>query len=255
VTTWAHNHGAERIIVFKGDPQKFALGKFYKKKNAWTPLVIDDTDEVASELISTAQSAGIDFCEGKVQWESAPYPNVTKTIHLRQFQIDCRPWKFEKGDVAVMVGLYDPRKTPETNLAQHLAFRGEYVATDDKAADLDPTLYTNNLAFCGENPDECVSSLSLGYKIFAIVLKLGMVAPYTPFREALGWFTLVIIILLLVFGLYFLSRFIWRDLFAKRKDLHLPLKQRDTELPFFDSSSVDSGIAQTNFSKGIYVQP
>eukprot|EP00493_Phyllostaurus_siculus_P024605 UN24945 len=59
VTNWVHHHGAKRIIVFKGDPQKFALGKSYKKKNAWTPLVIDDTDEVASELISSAQRAGI----------------------------------------------------------------------------------------------------------------------------------------------------------------------------------------------------
>jgi len=239
-TIWAHNHGAERIIVFKGDPQKFALGKFYKQPNSWTPLVIDDTDEVASELISTAQSAGIDFCEGKIQWETEPYPNVTNSIHLRQFQIDCKPWKFEKGDVAVIVGLYDPRRSPETNLAQHLLFRGEYVATDRNAADVDPTLYTNNLQICGENPDECVVSLGLGYKIFAMVLKGGMVVPYTPFREAIGWLTLVIMILLLVLGFYFLSSLIWRDLFAKRINLHSRLKQRDVELPFFDSSRVVS---------------
>merc|ERR1719242_792072 len=252
VTNWVHHHGAERIIVFKGDPQKFALGKSYKKKNAWTPLVIDDTDEVASELISSAQRAGIDYCEGKVQWELAPYPNVTKSIHLRQFRIDCRPWKFEKGDVAVIVGLYDPRKTPETNLGQHLAFRGEYVATEDKAPDVDPKLYTDNLAFCGENPEECISSLPFGYKSFVLLLNLGFVVPYTPFRDALGWFALVIIISLFASGLYFLSSLIWRDVFTKRKDLHLPLKQRDIELPLFDSSTVGSETDLVK-SKKIYV--
>jgi len=252
VTNWVHHHGAERIIVFKGDPQKFALGKSYRKKNAWTPLVIDDTDEVASELISSAQSAGIDYCEGKVQWESAPYPNVTKSIHLRQFRIDCRPWKFEKGDVAAIVGLYDPRKTPETNLGQHLGLRGEYVPTDDKAADADPTLYTDNLAFCGENPEECISSMPFGYKVFVLLLNLGFAVPYTPLREALGWFALVIIISLFASGLYFLSSLIWRDLFAKRKDLHLPLKQRDIELPLFDSSTVGSETDLVR-SKKIYV--
>ena len=41
------------------------------RSEALSLLVIDDTDEVASELISTAQSAGIDFCEGKVQWAAS----------------------------------------------------------------------------------------------------------------------------------------------------------------------------------------
>merc|ERR1711951_170734 len=108
------------------------------------------------------------------------------------------------------------------------------------------------IAFCYENPDECLSGLRLGYKLFVLLLNLGFVVPYTPFREALGWFALVIIISLFASGLYFLSSLIWRDLFAKRKDLHLPLKQRDIELPFFDSSTVGSETDLVR-SKKIYV--
>jgi len=240
VTNWVHNHGAERIIVFKGDPQKFALGKSYWQKNAWTPVLIDDVDTVASELIDSAQNAGIDFCEGKTQWESEPYPNVKNDIHLRQFQLECKSWKFEKGDAATIVALFDPRKTPETNLMQHIAFRGEYVPTDPNAADLDPQLYTHNTGFCGQNPDECVFSMSLGYKVFTVVFNLGNLPPYTPFKAAIGWSALVVIILLLALALYSISNLMLRSFLAERKDLHLPTKERDVELPLFGSSSVNS---------------
>jgi len=244
MTTWVHNHGAERIIVFKGHPQKFALGSSYARKNAWTPLVIDDVDTVASELIDSAQNAGIDFCEGKVQWESEPHPNVKTDVHLRQLQLDCKSWKFEKGDAATIVALYDPRKTPETNLMQHLVFRGDYVPSDANAADLDPKLYTHNIIFCGQNPDECVFSMSLGYKIFAVVFNLGNLPPYTLFTEAIGWAMLVIIILLLTLAFWYISNLMLRDVLTKRKDSNLLKKECDIELPLFDSSSVNSETKQ-----------
>lgn len=248
VTNWVHNHGAERIIVFKGDPKKFDLEKDYAQKNAWTPRAIDDVDTVASELIDSATNAGIDFCEGEIQWESDPYPNVKNDIHLRQFRINCKSWKFEKGDAATIVALFDPRKTEETNLLQHIAFRGEYVASDPNAADLDPELYTHNTGFCGQNPDECVFSMSLGYKVFAVVLNLGNLPPYAPFKAAIGWALLVIIIVLLILVFYFTFKLMLQDVLAKEKDFSLPTKESDIELPFFDSSRTDSETFKRNCS-------
>merc|ERR1719499_1599816 len=82
LTNWCHTHGAEHIIVFKGDPNKFALGQKYKKNDIWTPLHVKDVDAVAEELKQSAKENGVDFCEGKIQWEGE---------EIRMTKINCKP--------------------------------------------------------------------------------------------------------------------------------------------------------------------
>lgn len=164
-TNWCHTHGAEHIIIFKGDPSKFALGGKYAKKDPWTPKHVDDVDTVADELIQSAREAGIGHCNGNIQWDGEE-PRMT--------QFNCKPWHFKKGDVGAIVALYDTARRPYTNMRQHLIFRGDYYPDDPNLIEKDTGLIFENLQFCGENPDHCVSQASLGYKMYMVFVQSWM---------------------------------------------------------------------------------
>ena len=198
-TNWCHTHGAEHIIVFKGDPSKFALGKKYAKKDPWTPKHVDDVDSVANELIQSASEAGIGHCKGKLQWEGE---------EIRMTQFNCKPWHFKEGDIAAIVTLYDPVRRPYTNLRQHFIFRGDWYPDDPNIVDKRPELVFKNTQFCGENPDRCVSQASLGFKIYMVVVNGGWMPEYYPHKVAVGWVILIVFISLALFGIYKLLKWL-----------------------------------------------
>lgn len=177
-SNWCHTHGAEHIIIFKGDPKKFALGQKYAKNDPWTPKPVDNVDDVASELIESATAAGIGHCEGNIQWEGE---------EIRMTQINCKPWQFKEGEVAAIVALYDPTRRPYTNLRQHFIFRGDWFPDDPSIVDRRPDLKFENTKFCGENPAHCLSHADMGIKVFMVVVNFGWMPEYYAWKSFVGW--------------------------------------------------------------------
>jgi len=193
-TNWCHTHGAEHIIIFKGDPSKFALGKKYSKRNPWFPKPVDNVDDVANDLIQSATEVGIGYCEGKIQWEGE---------EIRMTQFNCNPWKFKKGDTAAIVTLYDPVHRPYTNLRQHFIFRGDWVPDDPSIVDRNrEELLFKNLQFCGENADQCLDQITLGYKIYMVIVNFGWMQEYSVTKNSIGWLILMASVALVLIGFY-----------------------------------------------------
>ena len=191
--TRCHTHGAEHIIIFKGDPSKFALGQKYSKRDPWTPKHVHDVDSVANELIQSASEAGIGHCKGNIQWQGE---------EIRMTQINCKPWQFKEGDIAAIAILYDPVRRPYTNLRQHLIFRGDWYPDEPNIADRRPDLMFENTKFCGENPNHCVSHASLGYKMYMVIVNRGWMPEYYLHVVVVGWLILVIFFGLMLLGVY-----------------------------------------------------
>merc|ERR1712048_152457 len=209
-TNWCHTHGAEHIIVFKGDPSKFALGQKYSKSAPWTPKHVDNVDDVAAELIQSATEAGIDHCKGEIQREGE---------HVRMTKLNCKPWKFKEGDVAAFVTLYDSVRRPEMSMKQHFVFRGDWFPDNPEIADQRPELLLQNTHFCGEDPDHCVQEISLGLKIYMVVVNLGWMPEYSITKEYIGWLILAVIVAVLValvsFGSYKLLKYMFNKFSLK----------------------------------------
>merc|ERR1711994_450335 len=176
---------------FKGDPSKFALGQKYKKKDPWTPKRVDNVDNVAAELKQSAKEAGIDSCEGEMQWEGE---------EIRMTKLNCKPWKFKEGEIASIITLYDPVRRPYTNLRQHFIFRGDWFPDDPSIADRRPDLLMQNTKFCGEDPDRCLDHLSLGMKAYIVLVNFGWMPENFATKEFLGWFILVSLLVLMSYA-------------------------------------------------------
>lgn len=205
-TNWCHTHGAEHIIIFKGDPSKFALGQKYAKKDAWTPKPVGNVDNVANELIQSATDAGIGYCKGKIQWEGE---------EIRMTQFNCNPWKFKEGDIVAMIILYDPVRRPYTNLRQHFIFRGDWFPDDPDIVDQRPDLRFENTKFCGEDPEHCVSQASLGYKVYMVVVNFGWMPEYYASKAFFGWFLLLVILAFMSCACYILLKRLCAKCFPK----------------------------------------
>jgi len=221
ITNWCHTHGAEHIIIFKGDPSKFALGQKYKKKDAWTPKHVDNVDDVANELIQSATEAGIGHCEGKIQWEGE---------EIRMTKINCKPWKFKEGDIASIISLYDPVRRPYTNLMQHFIFRGDWFPADPNIVEKRPDLLYENTKFCGENPHHCLSSASLGVKVYMVLVNFGWMPEYYAAKAFLGWFILLTLLGLMSFGCFKLIMWLQRR-FIRKTACFPNMKEELIELP------------------------
>lgn len=166
-TVWSHMHGAQKIYMFKGHPKDFNIGHKYSKVNDHTPLQIDDIEKVSQDIENSAKANKIEWCEGQQRWENVDYPDVEQKSYVRQTVWNCGDWHFEKDDVVVLLAFYDLiQKEVAVGSWQHLAARFEYYL--DNEEDFYPELETNNLIFCGENPDECLHVATLGYKFAAI---------------------------------------------------------------------------------------
>lgn len=198
-SNWCHTHGAEHIIIFKGDPKKFALGHKYAKRNAWTPKPVDNVHDVANELIKSATEEGIGHCKGNIQWEGE---------EIRMTQFNCKPWKFVEGEIATIVSLYDPLSRPSTNLRQHLIFRGDWFPNKPSIVDQRPELRLKNAHSCGENPNQCVSELTLGFKIYLVVVNFGFIPEYCSYKAGIGWLVLIGLISAIIFGIYQFSKWL-----------------------------------------------
>lgn len=203
-TNWCHTHGAEHIIVFKGDPQKFALGQKYSKADPWTPKKVGNVDSVAEELKRSAEQAGIEWCEGEIQWEGE---------EIRMTKLNCKPWKFKEGEVASIITLYDPVHRPYTNLRQHFIFRADWFPDDPTIPERRPDLLMQNTKFCGEKPDHCLDYLSLGMKVYMVLINFGWMPEYYASRAYLGWFILACILALLAYGCFRLLQYLFGSLY------------------------------------------
>jgi len=220
-TNWCHTHGAEHIIVFKGDPNRFALGQKYKKHDIWTPLHVKNVDDVAEELKQSATDNGVEYCEGKIQWEGE---------EIRMTKINCKPWIFKEGDIAAMISLYDPVARPYTNLMQHFIFRGDWIPDDPMAADKRPELLMQNFYICGEDPDHCIISMSLGFKVYLAIITMGWMPEYYAAKAFVGWCIVLGLLGLISYGCYRLLAFLY-----KRRSKYMPLSGVDSILPSLSS--------------------
>jgi len=242
ISTWCHFHGAEHVIIFKGDPNKFALGQKYKKKDIWTLKNVDNVDDVANELIQSAKEAGIGHCEGKIQWQGED---------IRMTKFNCLPWKFKEGEIASMIALYDPVRRPYTNLRQHLIFRAEWLPEDPTIIERRPDLIYENSNFCGEDPHHCLSSISMGMKMYVAFVNRGFLPEYHPAKALLGWFMLLTLLALMSFGCFKLIMWLHRRL--KRKTACFPnMKEELIEIPRFSeiiSFTRDTQIQLENGSR------
>merc|ERR1712050_781921 len=113
-------------------------------------------------------------------------------------QINCKPWKFKEGDFVAMVALYDPIPRPYTNLKQHFIFRGDWFPDNPDILDKHPELRFENTKFCGEHPNHCLSKLSLGLKIYMVVVNFGFIPEYYSSKAAIGWLILMFLISLML---------------------------------------------------------
>lgn len=146
-------------------------------------------------------------------------------------QFNCNPWKFKEGDVAAIVALYDTVRRPYTNLRQHFIFRGDWFPDDPKIVDRNrEKLIFKNLHFCGENANKCVSQMTLGYKIYMVIVNFGWMPEYSAGKAFLGWIILMALVALVSLGSYGLVKCVsnkysptlgeclpkWKVVFAKR---------------------------------------
>jgi len=184
-TNWLHTHGAERIMIFKGDAANAFLREHYSKPSEDSPLTIKSIDATAEDLIARAKAAGISVCEPEPQFEEVHYPERNhQTLETRATRVCCLPWKFNKGDGGAIVTFYDSRKARDPH-KQHSVFRGDYVLENEE--DVSDELFFNNLQICGEDPDTCVSTLTFGLKLTSVLYYGGVAATNTPFNRVIGY--------------------------------------------------------------------
>merc|ERR1711994_285842 len=153
-----------------------------------------------------ATDAGIDWCEGEIQWEGE---------EIRMTKLNCKPWKFKEGEVASIITLYDPVRRPYTNLRQHFIFRADWFPDDPTLPDRRPDLLMQNTKFCGEDPDPCLDYLTLGMKVYMVLINFGWMPEYYAAKAYLGWFIVLTLLALMSFGCFKLIMWLQRRFIRK----------------------------------------
>lgn len=208
ITNWIHTHGLEDVIIFKGDPATFGLKDHYAKPDIWTMKTINSIESVKQDLTQRAKNVGISWCNGEAQFEDVNFPEYDHPgVETRITKVCCLPWSFKEGDVVAMVGFFDGRKDRDP-LHQHFLFRGEYFLENEKtvAPKKKEALLMQNLQFCGEDPDTCVKTVTLGLKLSAVLFYGGNLPTDTMFARTVGWCVVVLVFGILVFLTGLLAR-------------------------------------------------
>merc|ERR1711862_1073269 len=76
------------------------------------------------------------------------------------------------------------------------------MGDDSSIVDQRPELLFENMQFCGENPDQCVTQMTLGYKIYMTVLNFGWMPEYSATKNSIGWLILVVFVAVMSFGFF-----------------------------------------------------